>query len=140
MRSNSDHYPEITIQSNGKTQVRYNIEETTRTEMDGKTRTVYNYDYVEIEGEVTKEKIIEAIFIAEKLTEPVLESIIIPETIIDTRAEEIRIEVLATEAIVEVKSLKKAGISLEEYRISMTVNIEPIETSKEELFEKRESK
>lgn len=61
MKSSSDTYPESTVQSAGKTQVRYNIIETPRTEMDGTTRIAYDYDYVEIEGEVTRAKIINAI-------------------------------------------------------------------------------
>jgi hypothetical protein len=71
MKSNSDHYPELTAISNGKTQVRFNITEVTRTDMDGSTRTSYDFDFVEIVGEVLKGKIVEAILISEKPPKPV---------------------------------------------------------------------
>ena len=60
MHSSSDQIPEITIQSNGKTQVRFNIEPFTRTMIDEK-QSGYNYDYVEIAGDVTRAKVIDAI-------------------------------------------------------------------------------
>ena len=60
MRSNSDHYPEQIIKSNGKTQIRYDIEKVTREDMNG-SRTSYDYTYVEVSGEVTRAKIIDAI-------------------------------------------------------------------------------
>ena len=64
MRSSSDHYPEITIQSNGKTQVRYNITQVTKIMMD-KEHQCYDFDYVEVDGELTRAKIIDAIIAAQ---------------------------------------------------------------------------
>ena len=61
VKHGSDTYPEIIIKSAGKTQVRYDIEETEFEEMDGKKRTAYDYSYVAIEGELTRAKIIDAI-------------------------------------------------------------------------------
>jgi len=61
MKSNSDHYPKLTIQSNGKTQINYNISEATKEEIDGTKRQSYDYEYVEIAGDVTRAKIIDAI-------------------------------------------------------------------------------
>jgi len=61
MIGNSDIYPEIIIKSNNKTQVRYNITETTKKDMNNEYRISYNFSYVEIEGEVTRAKIITAI-------------------------------------------------------------------------------
>lgn len=61
MKSNSDTYPELTAQSNNKTQVRFNIIESVKEDMEGKTRTSYDFDYVEVEGEVSRAKIISAI-------------------------------------------------------------------------------
>lgn len=63
MKSSSDQYPEITIQSNGKTQVRFNITPFTRNMMD-KEQSGYEYDYVEIDGEITRAKIIDAVISA----------------------------------------------------------------------------
>lgn len=60
MKSSSDQIPEITEKSNGKVQIRFNIEPFTRTMMD-KEQTGYNYEYVEINGEITRAKIIDAI-------------------------------------------------------------------------------
>lgn len=63
MKSSSDHYPELAVQSNGKTQVRFNIEPFTRTLMD-KEQSGYNYEYVEIIGELTRPKIIDAVIVS----------------------------------------------------------------------------
>jgi len=60
MKSSSDQIPAITEKSNGKTQIRFNITPFTRTMMD-KEQSGYEYDYVEISGEVTRPKIIDAI-------------------------------------------------------------------------------
>ena len=57
----SDTFPETIIKSAGKTQVRYDIEETEFEEMDGTKRTCYDFSYVAIEGELTRAKIIDAI-------------------------------------------------------------------------------
>lgn len=55
MKAQSDHIPENFVRSNGKTQINYNI--TTREIIDGiRTRTIYEYDYIEIDGVVTKTK------------------------------------------------------------------------------------
>ena len=100
MKSNSDHYPELVKSSNGKTQIRYNIIETIREDMDGSTRTSYDFDYVEVDGEVTKEKIVEAIVLAET---PKLE----PEPIVIIKKPEPEEKVIDTKmvetAIVESK-------------------------------------
>lgn len=61
MKSNSDHYPKQITQSAGKTLVAYDITETARTEMDGSIKASYNYEYVAIEGTLTRAKIIDAI-------------------------------------------------------------------------------
>ena len=66
MKVQSDHIPEPFVKSRGKTQVNYNIREVEITdEMDSKTRTAYEYDMVEIEGDVTRDKIVSAILTAE---------------------------------------------------------------------------
>jgi hypothetical protein len=61
MKSNGNNYPKLLNKSAGKTQVAYDIVEVTRTEMDGTTRTVFDWSYVAIEGELTRSKIINAI-------------------------------------------------------------------------------
>ena len=61
VKHGSDTYPEIIVKSAGKTQVRYNIEESEFEEMDGTKRTCYDFSYVAIEGELTRAKIIDAI-------------------------------------------------------------------------------
>ena len=55
MIGNSDTNPDIVAQSNNKTQIRYNIEEVTE------PHAGYNFEYIEISGEVTRSKIIETI-------------------------------------------------------------------------------
>ena len=61
VKHGSDNYPEIIVKSAGKTQVRYDIEETEFEEMDGTKRACYDFSYVAIEGELTRAKIIDAI-------------------------------------------------------------------------------
>jgi hypothetical protein len=61
VKHGSDTYPEIIVKSAGKTQVRYDIEETEFEEMDGTKRVCYDFSYVAIEGELTRAKIIDAI-------------------------------------------------------------------------------
>jgi hypothetical protein len=61
MKSNSDSIPLTTVKSNGLTQVRYDAIEVTRENPDGSTKTSYDFSYVEIEGELTRSKIINAI-------------------------------------------------------------------------------
>ena len=61
VKHGSDTYPEIIIKSAGKTQVRYDIEESEFEEMDGTKRACYDFSYVAIEGELTRAKIIDAI-------------------------------------------------------------------------------
>lgn len=61
IKHGSDTYPEIIVKSAGKTQVRYDIEETEFEQMDGTKRACYDFSYVAIEGELTRAKIIDAI-------------------------------------------------------------------------------
>jgi len=61
MIGNSDTYPEIVVKSNNKTQIRFNIVETTVEDMNNESRICYNFDYIEIEGEITRNKIISAV-------------------------------------------------------------------------------
>ena len=60
MKSSSDHNPEVTIQSNNRTQVRYNVVPFTRAMMD-REQSGYDFEYVEIRGPLTRAKIIDAI-------------------------------------------------------------------------------
>lgn len=60
MKGNSNHYPELTKQSAGLTQVRYDIVEVIKEEMDGTSRTSYDFTYVNVD-EPTRSKIIDAI-------------------------------------------------------------------------------
>ncbi len=59
MKGTSDSKPNNQIMSRGKTQVNYNIISEEVTDEHG-TRIVWNYDFVEVEGKVTKAKVIEA--------------------------------------------------------------------------------
>ena len=61
MKGNSDTYPEIVIKSNNKTQIRFNIVETMIEDTNHKSRICYNFDYIEIEGELSRNKIISAV-------------------------------------------------------------------------------
>ena len=61
MRGNSDTVPELVKQSNGKTQIRYNITEVTKEDLTGNMRASFDWEYVEIEGEPTRSKIIDSI-------------------------------------------------------------------------------
>ena len=61
MKGNSDNYPEIVVKSNNKTQVRFNIVEIIKEDINSKSRHCYNFEYVEIEGELSRSKIISTI-------------------------------------------------------------------------------
>ena len=61
MKAISDTRPKEFVKSQGKTQVNYNITETTTETVSGGSRTSYEYDFVEIEGEFTKSKVISAL-------------------------------------------------------------------------------
>ena len=61
IKHGSDTFPETIIKSAGKTHVRYDIEESEFEEMDGTKRACYDFSYIAIEGELTRDKIIDAI-------------------------------------------------------------------------------
>ena len=62
MKGQSDSKPNSQLKSRGKTQVLYNIIQKDVTDAQtGITRTIWEYDYVEVEGEVTKSKVTAAI-------------------------------------------------------------------------------
>ena len=61
MKGNSDRQPKIIVQSNGKTQIRYNILEVTKEDMNREPRISFDFDYIEIKGELTRDKIIDGI-------------------------------------------------------------------------------
>jgi hypothetical protein len=49
------------VKSEGKTQVLYNITEITKEDIEGKTQQSFDYDYVEISGEITRGKIVDGV-------------------------------------------------------------------------------
>jgi len=59
-KTQSDTQPPAQIKSRGKTQVNYNAHEIEITDDQG-TRTAWEYDYVEVEGKVTKVKVLAAL-------------------------------------------------------------------------------
>jgi len=65
MKATSDKIPERIIKGRGKAHFNYNIKQVTVENPDGTTRNAYEYDYVEIEGIVTKAKITKALQDAE---------------------------------------------------------------------------
>lgn len=61
MKGMADTIPERIVTGRKKSQYNYNIEEIEMQEPDGTTRTAYKYDYVVINGIVTKAKIIKTL-------------------------------------------------------------------------------
>ena len=61
MKGQSDTEPERIIVGKGKSHYNYNIHQIEIEDHDGTQRTVYEYDYVVIEGKLTKSKIIKAL-------------------------------------------------------------------------------
>ncbi len=59
IKGQSDTQPENQVQSRGKTQVNFNIQQVEITNEQG-TRLIYQYDFVEVEGKVTKSKVLAA--------------------------------------------------------------------------------
>ena len=53
--------PERIVKGRGKSQYNYNIKQVTVEEPDGTSREAYDYDYVELQGKVTKAKIVRAL-------------------------------------------------------------------------------
>ena len=58
MKGQSDSIPERIIVGKGKSHYNYNIEEVETEDEEGNPKTIYTYDYVVIEGKLTKAKII----------------------------------------------------------------------------------
>jgi len=98
MKSSSDRFPDVVVLSNERTQIRYNVSPVTKQDMDGMIRTVYEFDYVEISGDVTKEKIVEAILLVEN-PEPAMEIVQVVEEKAIVNVDAVR--VMAVEAVAE---------------------------------------
>ena len=60
-QASSDTKPAKFVESRGKTQVNYNIHQVDIIDIDGETRKIWQYEYVEIEGPITKAKFKEAL-------------------------------------------------------------------------------
>ena len=61
MKANSNTRPEQFIKSRDLTHFNFNVVETTKEDMDGKSRISFDYDYIEIKGKVTRDKLISAV-------------------------------------------------------------------------------
>ena len=61
IQASSDTKPAKFVKSRGKTQVNYDIHQVDIVDIDGETRKIWQYEYVEIEGPVTKAKFKEAL-------------------------------------------------------------------------------
>lgn len=66
MKAESTKHPERFIYGKNITLFYYNIKPVEREDMDGNLETIYKCDYVEIEGKVTRKKLIDSL-IREKL-------------------------------------------------------------------------
>ena len=98
MKAQSDTKPNRLIRSRGKTQVAYNIKSIVIEDIDGEPRNAWEYDYVEIEGRVTRGKIAAAIQ-AQELEE---------EDEVETDAEVEAIEAM----VIKTRAKKKVDISV----------------------------
>jgi hypothetical protein len=61
MKATSDEEPEYLVKGQDKAMYNFNIAQVEVEEQDGTLRTVFEYDYVEIKGKITKGKIIQAL-------------------------------------------------------------------------------
>lgn len=61
IQASSDTKPAKFVKSRGKTQVNYNIHQVDVIDIDGKSHRIWQYEYVEVEGSVTKAKFKEAL-------------------------------------------------------------------------------
>lgn len=59
--ASSDTEPAKYVKCRGKTQINYDVKQVDITDMDGKTRKVWQYEYIEIDGPVTKAKFKDAL-------------------------------------------------------------------------------
>ena len=60
-KGNSDTEPKGFVKQKDRTTVNYNIRQVQRMDIDGNTKTSWEYDWVDVEGEVTKAKFKEAV-------------------------------------------------------------------------------
>uniref|UniRef100_A0A6M3JLM8 Uncharacterized protein n=1 Tax=viral metagenome TaxID=1070528 RepID=A0A6M3JLM8_9ZZZZ len=61
MKANANTRPKDIMASKRNTHFNFNIVESTIEDLGGEPRISFNYDYVEIEGEITRDKLISAI-------------------------------------------------------------------------------
>jgi len=129
----SDHYPEIIVQSAGLNQVRYDIQPFTRQNMDGKTISGYSYKYVELEGKITKIKLISAIIRNEFTEED--ESTLINNLLSKTDTEgNIRFQELKDKAEKIATEIMAISINIKEDEIIVPIETVP-KIDKEQLIQ-----
>ena len=61
IQASSNTKPVKFVKSRGKTQINYNIHQVDVIDIDGKSHRIWQYEYVEVEGSVTKAKFKEAL-------------------------------------------------------------------------------
>ncbi len=61
IQASSDTKPAKFVKSRGKTQINYNIHQVDVFDIDGSSHRIWQYEYVEVEGTVTKAKFKEAL-------------------------------------------------------------------------------
>jgi len=61
MKSSSDELPKSVLNSNGKIQIRYNVVEVEKKDQKGVLQKSFDFDFVQVEGALTRGKIIDAI-------------------------------------------------------------------------------
>lgn len=61
MKATSDEEPEYLVKGQDKAMYNFNIAQVVVEEPDGSSRTVFEYDYVEIKGKITKGKLTNAL-------------------------------------------------------------------------------
>ena len=112
LKGQSDTKPDSQLKSRGRTQVLYNINEKTVTdEQTSKTRTVWDYDYVEIDGTVTKAKVMAAIQQADADSDA---SAIIPDDIVaqhDSAKSELSLSKIAGMTYAQVDNYIDANVT-----------------------------
>jgi len=60
MKANSDTKPKQFIKARDKTLFNFNITKTTKEDIDGTSRPSFDFEYVEIKGDVTRDKLVTA--------------------------------------------------------------------------------
>lgn len=109
---NSDSQPEIVVGSNDLIQIRYDIQEVSKTDMNGKSQVSYSYKYVEMkEEEINKEAISKAIKNNNNVTDEIAVVVIEQPAVTKIDLTDLAVVAEITTGIAEAKAVKVVEVA-----------------------------